>query len=93
MAAVIRRNLRLAYKFFGPYEVGEKVGNVAYMLAMNAGTHIRPIFHINLLKKRVGNKNTITTELPCLGCEGQFIVYPVQVLQRRTVKRNNAAVV
>lgn len=40
----------------------------------------------------MGSGHHITTELPKLGPEGQFLVYPVKILQRRMVKKNNAAV-
>lgn len=89
----IRRNLKLASKYFGPFQILEKIGAVAYKLKLPPEARIHPIFHVSLLKKKVGNIDKISESLPTMGNTGQCLLEPEKVLKRRVILRDSLPVV
>ena len=78
-------------KFFGPYQILEKVGEVAYKLALPIGARIHPVFHVSQLNKHIGEAHT-QSNLPLLDEIGSLIKKPVAILDRRLVKKRGQAV-
>jgi hypothetical protein len=75
-----RANQKLSFKYFGPFEITQRVGQVAYKLRLPKSSHIHPVFHISLLKKVVGQDVSVSSSLPRGLTEYQV---PEKVLQRR----------
>lgn len=91
VSLAIRSNLKLASKYYGPYRVIEKIGQVAYKLLLSAGSLLHPVFHISQLKKRIGREVVAQIHPPTVAQEGQVLTEPLAVLGKRLVKRNNRA--
>ncbi|KAL5759632.1 hypothetical protein ACOSQ2_018470 [Xanthoceras sorbifolium] len=90
---VVRRNLKLVPRYFGPYQITERVGKVAYRLLLPPGSQIHPVFHVSQLKAKIGSRFTSNPQLPHTGPNGQILAQPVAVLERKMVKKHNKAVV
>lgn len=63
---------KLHPRYYGPYEVLERVGPVAYKLKLPEGTKIHPVFHVSCLKRHMGNLDLPVTALPTLTDEAQM---------------------
>jgi hypothetical protein len=61
---------KLKPKFYGPYRVIRRVGEVEYELELPEGSKIHNVFHVSCLKKVVGQQVNISEEFPPLDEEG-----------------------
>ena len=75
-----RSNTKLSARYYGSYEVIGKVGEVAYRLKLPTDAKIHPVFHVSLLKKKVGDRTTPVLQLPEVDGRGHLRVEPVAVL-------------
>lgn len=81
-----RTNMKLSPRYFGPFQVLKKIGKVAYHLNLPPNSRLHPVFHVSLLKKRLGQATTSTIVLPPIGDDGVVSPEPVAILDRRLIK-------
>ncbi|GKA53359.1 putative nucleotidyltransferase, ribonuclease H [Tanacetum coccineum] len=79
---------KLAAKYYGPFQVIQRVGSVAYKLNLPPISKIHNVFHVSLLKKRVGD-HSVYSSLPPVYEAGEFKLQPLKILDKRMVKRKN----
>ena len=47
---------KLKPRFYGPYKVIHKVGEVAYEIELLEGSRVHNVFHVSRLKKSIGQR-------------------------------------
>ena len=55
---------KLSPRFYGPFQVIQKVGEMAYKLELPPGSQIHPVFHVSYLKAKLGHQVTPISQLP-----------------------------
>jgi hypothetical protein len=75
---------KLAARYCGPFEILERIGPVACMIALPASMSIHNVFHVSFLKKYIHDANhVIDWNVIQAEQEGTFQVHPVRILDRQ----------
>jgi hypothetical protein len=59
-----RANLKLGFKYFGPFKVIARVGSVAYRLDLLAMSLTHPVVHVSQLRLATGFKCQVCSTRP-----------------------------
>jgi hypothetical protein len=89
----IHKCLKLHSKYYGPFKVIQKIGQVAYKLLLPDACAIHPVFHISQLKKHLGPKVIPQQALPLVDSDGNILMQPEALLDRRMIPSNNEPMV
>ncbi|WVZ93414.1 hypothetical protein U9M48_039394 [Paspalum notatum var. saurae] len=81
----IRGRGKVGPRFYGPFKVLERVGNVAYRLQPQPSAKLHKVFHVGLLKPYSGPEPTQPSTLPPVR-HGRVCPLPQQVLRGRLVQ-------
>lgn len=83
---------KLAFKFFGPYKILQRIGATAYKLDLPATSQIHSVFHSSQLRPFTPDFSPVYSELPEITDLSSVDVSPEQILDRRLVKKGSSAV-
>ena len=81
-------SMKLAPRYFGSYQIIQKIRTVAYKLALPSGSHIHNVFHVSLLRKHLGPTVTpLSAELPLVTDDSRILPQPKAVLDGRVIRK------
>jgi hypothetical protein len=84
---------KMAAKLCGPFEIMDKIGLVAYMLALFASMSVNNVFHVYLLNKYVHDPNhVIDWHMIQVEMKGYFQVQPIGVLDKKVKMLRNRVI-
>ncbi|XP_070667402.1 uncharacterized protein [Malus domestica] len=65
-----RTKINLASKFYGSFQVTQCIGFVTYRLLWPTDSKIHQVFHVSLLKRKLGNASPPLSVLPSINSTG-----------------------
>jgi hypothetical protein len=89
-SVAVKPNHKLAYRFFGPFRVLQRVGSVAYRLDLPSDSKIHPVVHVSQLKKHIAPHLQVSTDLTVIPDVEIDPPTPIVVLDTRMVSRGSS---
>jgi ribosomal protein L21E len=87
-----RSSQKLAFKFFGPYKILARVGEVAYRLELPASSKIHNMVHVSQLKRHLPTTVPVSDD-PGLLCLDEFVLLqPAEVMARKQIKHGGSMI-
>ncbi|XP_026410459.1 uncharacterized protein LOC113305656 [Papaver somniferum] len=88
----LRKNFKLYARYYGPFPILQRVGQVSYKLEVPSSSKIHPVFHVSQLKKKIGVAAKTSPSLLLVDSVGEIILKPLATLDSRQVFRQGQAV-
>lgn len=73
----------MAAKYYGPFEILERIGKAAYRLKLPMDSKIHPVFHISQLKPVLVNHQEVTSLHTTLTDAEEVVIEPADLKDKR----------
>ena len=84
---------KLEPRYYGPFKILSRIGQVAYQLALPQNLQIHNVFHISVLKRYVHDAtHVISWNDVQVEPEGDFLVEPDCILNKREILLRNRTI-
>ena len=82
---------KLSPKFYGPYPITTRIGNVAYQLQLPEDSKIHLMFHVSLRKKSVGS-SPVSSSLPSLPASSNVPMESTAIIDKQVIYKQGAPI-
>ena len=84
---------KLSPRYYGPFEVLERIGPIAYIISFPTNTRSQYVFHVSLLKKYLHDPNhVINWYVIQVEPKGEFQTEPLHILDKKVIVLRNRSV-
>jgi len=87
-----KKDNKLSPKYYGPYNMLQNIGTMAYKLELHASSQVHPVFYVSCLKKVIGDKIQVQTIFPKLYEERKIIFEPKAITDTRIRQLRNRSI-
>lgn len=87
-----RSNQKLAFKYYGPFKVLQKIGSVAYRLELPPDSKIHPVLHVSQLKRYIAPLPEASHDLTVVCTDPEECLQPVEILDSRLVPKGRSMI-
>jgi hypothetical protein len=87
-----RKNLKLNLRYYGAYQINKRIRKVACVLRLPEESLVHLVFHMSLLKKKIGDEAVTSSRLPVSDKEGRLKIILATMLDRKLMKKDNMAI-